>query len=50
MLNPRVSDLPDYPFDRLRTLLDGVEPPAGMKPLVLSVGGQTSNSISIAVQ
>ena len=38
MLNPRVSDLPDYPFDRLRTLLDGVEPPAGMKPLVLSVG------------
>jgi N-succinyldiaminopimelate aminotransferase len=38
MLNPRVSDLPDYPFDRLKTLLDGVEPPAGMKPLVLSVG------------
>ncbi len=38
MLNPRVSDLPDYPFDRLRALLDGVAPPAGMTPLVLSVG------------
>lgn len=38
MLNPRVSDLPDYPFDRLRALFDGVTPPAGMKPLVLSVG------------
>jgi len=38
MLNPRVSDLPDYPFDRLRALLDGVAPPPGMTPLVLSVG------------
>ncbi len=38
MLNPRVSDLPDYPFDRLRALLDGVAPPDGVKPLVLSVG------------
>jgi len=38
MLNPRVSDLPEYPFDRLRTLLDGVRPPTGIKPLVLSVG------------
>jgi succinyldiaminopimelate transaminase len=38
MLNPRVSVLPDYPFDRLRTLLDGVKPPAGLEPMVLSVG------------
>jgi succinyldiaminopimelate transaminase len=38
MLNPRVSVLPDYPFDRLRILLDGVTPPAGLEPMVLSVG------------
>ncbi len=38
MLNPRLSALSDYPFDRLRALLGGVEPPAGVAPLVLSVG------------
>jgi len=30
--------LRDYPFDRLRGLLDGIAPPAGLPPLVLSVG------------
>ena len=29
MLNPRLSVLPEYPFDRLRALLDGIEPPGG---------------------
>lgn len=38
MLNPRLADLPDYPFDRLRALLDPLTPPAGMEPLLLSVG------------
>lgn len=38
MLNPLLTDLADYPFDRLRALLDGLAPPAGLQPLVLSVG------------
>ena len=38
MLNPRFSTLTAYPFDRLRALLDPVAPPAGLEPLVLSVG------------
>ncbi len=37
MINPRLAALADYPFDRLRTLLDGIDPP-GLKPYVLSVG------------
>ncbi|HSO41570.1 MAG TPA: aminotransferase class I/II-fold pyridoxal phosphate-dependent enzyme, partial [Rhodospirillales bacterium] len=38
MLNPRLASLTAYPFDRLRRLLDGVEPPPDLQPLVLSVG------------
>lgn len=38
MLNPRLELLTDYPFDRLRALLDGIAPPAGMAPLMLSIG------------
>lgn len=38
MINPRLDALRDNPFDRLRALLDGIRPPAGLKPLVLSVG------------
>ena len=38
MVNPRLDRLPGYPFARLRTLLDGVDPPAGVEPLALSVG------------
>lgn len=38
MLNPLLDRLTDYPFDRLRTLLDGITPPAERRPLVLSVG------------
>ncbi len=38
MLNPRLSVLPEYPFDRLRALLDGIEPPGGSEPVVMSVG------------
>jgi succinyldiaminopimelate transaminase len=38
MLNPRLSLLADYPFDRLRRLLDGIEPAADTPPLALSVG------------
>lgn len=38
MLNPRLGSLPDYPFDHLRTLLDPLDPPAGVEPLMLSIG------------
>jgi len=38
MLNPRLESLPDHPFDRLRALLDGLAPPSGLEPRVLSVG------------
>ena len=38
MLNPLIDRLTDYPFDRLRALLDGIPPPLGMRPLILSVG------------
>ncbi len=38
MLNPRLDLLADYPFDRLRALLDGIQPPGDLAPLVLSVG------------
>lgn len=38
MLNPRLSELPDYPFDRLRTLLDPVKPETNAATILLSVG------------
>jgi len=38
MLNPRLSGLPDYPFDRLRTLLEPISPAPGLSPLSLAVG------------
>jgi succinyldiaminopimelate transaminase len=38
MLNPLVDRLADYPFDRLRALLDGLAPPESMRQLILSVG------------
>jgi len=38
MLNPRLQLLSEYPFDRLRALLGGIDPPSGMTPMVLSVG------------
>lgn len=38
MLNPRLDRLPDYPFDRLRALLNPIRPPQDIVPLALSVG------------
>lgn len=38
MINPRLAALAHYPFDRLRALLDGLAPPSGVRPMVLSVG------------
>jgi N-succinyldiaminopimelate aminotransferase len=37
-LNARLDAVGDYPFDRLRALLGGIEPPAGMMPIPLSLG------------
>ena len=36
--NPYLDVLPDFPFDRLRTLLGGTTPPAGAEPISLAVG------------
>lgn len=36
--NPYLKALPDFPFDRLRHLLDGLEPPEAVKPISLAVG------------
>lgn len=38
MLNPRLSLLPDYPFERLRGLLNPLAPPDGLEPLAMSLG------------
>lgn len=37
-MNPALERLPDYPFARLRALLAGLEPPAGVEPVLMSVG------------
>ena len=39
MFNPRLDNLIDYPFDRLRTLLNLVDPPKDVAPIDLSLGG-----------
>ncbi|ACY17092.1 aminotransferase class I/II-fold pyridoxal phosphate-dependent enzyme [Haliangium ochraceum] len=38
MRNPRLDDLPPYPFDRLRSLLGDLAPPPGRAPIALSIG------------
>lgn len=38
MLNPRLALLPDYPFERLRRLLNPLSPPKSLEPLALSLG------------
>lgn len=38
MLNPRLDALMTYPFERLRGLLDGIDPPAGLAPISLALG------------
>jgi N-succinyldiaminopimelate aminotransferase len=37
-MNPRLDLLRPYPFERLRTLLDGVAPPPGLSHIPLSIG------------
>ncbi len=37
-INLRLEGLTNYPFARLRTLLEGIDPPAGTEPLAMSVG------------
>ncbi|MEQ8667307.1 MAG: aminotransferase class I/II-fold pyridoxal phosphate-dependent enzyme [Rhodospirillales bacterium] len=36
--NPDLAVLPDFPFDRLRDLLDGIAPPDGLEPISLAIG------------
>jgi N-succinyldiaminopimelate aminotransferase len=37
-MNPRLASLRPYPFERLRSLLDGATPPAGRNHIPLSIG------------
>ncbi len=37
-MNPHLAQLQAYPFERLRRLLDGVAPPAGLPEIKLSIG------------
>ena len=37
-LNPRISRLHEYPFERLARLKQGVTPPAGLKHIAMSIG------------
>ncbi len=38
MYNRDLDRLTDYPFDRLRALLGGIEPPASAEPVIMSLG------------
>ena len=38
MANARLEELRDYPFERLKRLLDGVTPKGNTAPINLSVG------------
>ncbi len=38
MINDRLSQLKDYPFERLATLLRDLTPPADVRPLIMSIG------------
>ena len=37
-MNPRLGLLKPYPFEKLRALLAGATPPAGLSPVNLSLG------------
>ncbi len=43
MLNPALDRLQDYPFARLAKLIAGSDPPAGLKPIVMSIGEPQMN-------
>ena len=38
MYNPCLDKLTDYPFDKLRSLLDGIDPPRNRSQLIMSLG------------
>ncbi|MEE1555625.1 MAG: hypothetical protein V1262_06875, partial [Alphaproteobacteria bacterium] len=38
IVNPRLDELPDYPFERLRGLLDPLSAPKNLDPVALSLG------------
>lgn len=37
-INPNLTTLPDFPFDRLKSLLEGIDPPADQAAISLAVG------------
>jgi N-succinyldiaminopimelate aminotransferase len=49
-VNPHLAKLHPYPFERLRTLLEGVAPAPGKKPIVLSIGEPKHSTPSLIRQ
>ena len=37
-MNPKLDLLHPYPFERLKTLMAGIVPPAHLSPIALSIG------------
>lgn len=44
-MNPDLSRLHPYPFERLRQLLAGATPPADLAPINLSIGEPDRKSV-----
>jgi len=49
-MNPHLQQLQAYPFDRLRTLLKGVSPPAELRAIPMSVGEPRHAPPAIVIQ
>ncbi|ACO80042.1 succinyldiaminopimelate transaminase [Azotobacter vinelandii CA] len=49
-MNDALNLLQPYPFEKLRALLAGVQPPAGKKPIALSIGEPKHRSPSFVVE
>ncbi len=43
LINPRLENIGDYPFDRLRALIGGIKPPTNLEPISLSLGEPQHN-------
>jgi succinyldiaminopimelate transaminase len=50
MINDRLAALTDYPFRRLATLLEAIDPPAGIEPVVMSIGEPKHGYPSLVIE
>jgi len=49
-VNPRLASLQPYPFEKLRALTAGIEPPAGKAPINLSIGEPKHATPALIIQ